>query len=73
MKIKFLKYMIVVFATMLTLTLTAETSLPRPITGSHKYGVKLTVSGYEGEKAVQNIPVLVKFLQQLYPDSVIQI
>ena len=60
MKKKFLKYMIVVFATMLTLTLTADTSLPRPIMGSHKFGVKFTVSGFEGETAVANLPVLVK-------------
>lgn len=60
MKIKFLKYMIVVFATMLTLTLTADASLPRPIMGSHKFGVKFTVSGFEGETAVANLPVLVK-------------
>lgn len=60
MKIKFLKSMIALFSIMLSLTLAAESSLPQPIMGSHKFGVKFTVSGYEGETAVANLPVLVK-------------
>jgi hypothetical protein len=60
MKIKFLKSIITVFAVMMSLMLAADTSLPRPIMGSHKFGVKFTVSGYEGETAVANLPVLVK-------------
>lgn len=60
MKTKFLKSMITVFAVMMSLMLAADTSLPRPIMGSHKFGVKFTVSGFEGETAVANLPVLVK-------------
>ena len=60
MKIKFFKSMIAVFAVMMSLMLAADTSLPQPIMGSHKFGVKFTVSGYEGETAVANLPVLVK-------------
>ena len=60
MKTKFLKSMIALFSIMLSLTLAAESSLPQPIMGSHKFGVKFTVSGYEGETAVANLPVLVK-------------
>lgn len=60
MKIKFFKSMIAVFAVMMSLMLAADTSLPRPIMGSHKFGVKFTVSGFEGETAVANLPVLVK-------------
>ena len=52
--------MIALFSIMLSLTLAAESSLPQPIMGSHKFGVKFTVSGYEGETAVANLPVLVK-------------
>lgn len=39
--------------------LTADT-LPKPMVGEFTYGVKFSVSGYEGTETLENFPVLVK-------------